>query len=147
MRRDRILYAPIGPPPKRKGEEDRQKQSRQLGRLPLGPPPKRKPAPAPPRPVTALVEPGPPASLFVQIDDIDQARGAIQGDPPGVAVWLVPDDSLISGQRPSVALQLPGGRILQLQGLISSKNLDRALLTFPEAQPEDLYLLTLARVG
>jgi hypothetical protein len=148
VRRDRMALTPVGPPPKRRDSpaESKQNTARTVGRLPLGKPPRRKPAPADPVPVGATIERGPPASLFIQFQDADQARGAIQGDPPGVQVWLTPDDALIVGQRPSVAFNLPGGRFLQLAGLISSRNHERALLTFPDAVPEDLYMLTLARV-
>jgi len=143
-----MALTPLGPPPKRRetAAESKKKAARTLGRLPIGKPPRRKPAPADPVPIAAMIERGPPASLFIQLGDAEQARGAIQGDPPGVQVWLTPDDQLIVGQRPSVAFSLPGGRFLQLAGLIASKNHERALLTFPDAVPEDLYLLTLARV-
>jgi len=147
IRRDALELTPLGPPPRRRESpaESRTKQTRELGRIPLGPPPRRKPPVADPLPAPVLIEPGPPASLFVQLYDAQQARGAVQGEPPDLLVWLTPDDGLVPGQHASVAFQLPDGRILQLTGRITSKNAQRALLQFPDARPEDLHLLTLSR--
>lgn len=147
VQRDALSLTPLGPPPTRREtrEQARRTEARALGRIPLGAPPKRKLPPAPPAPVDALFSAGPPPSLFVRFNDTDQARGAIQGEPPELQVWLRPMEELLVGLRPKVAFQLPGGRFAELAGLVSSRNPERALLTFPDARAEDLHLLALAR--
>ncbi len=138
VERDRIELTPLGPPPKRrKGtSEERSKPPRAVGRLPLGKPP----LPVAPAPATALIDLGPPASLFVPLEDVAKARGAIRGEPPEIQVWLTPDEALVEGLRPAVMLSLPGGRFLQVEGLISSCDRERAVLSFPDAEPAELFL-------
>ncbi len=147
--RGKRANAPLGPPPTRPKSAYRIKSdgTRKVGSIPLGPPPKRKQPPAPPKPVQALFSAGSPPSLFVQFEDLEKVRGAIQGDPPELAIWLVPSGDLVVGMRLSVAIQLPGGRFVQLSGLVRAQDDTRALLVFPEARPEDLHVLSSSRQG
>jgi hypothetical protein len=121
--------------------------ARKIGSIPLGPPPRKKPQPAPPNAIAVTVSQGSPPSVFVQISDERAARGAIQGEPPDLMLWMVPNPDLLAGMQPSVVFQLPGGRFLEMKGLVKSQNKVRALMAFPKARPEDLHLLALARSG
>ena len=94
-----------------------------------------------------LFSKGPPASVFVRLQDLEAARGAIQGEPPELTFWVQPMDELLVGQRLELALQLPDGRFAQIPIMVRDRSPVRVLLTFPDAPPEDLSLLDQARWG
>ena len=119
-----------------------QRPRRQSDRMPD---PQAAPTGAAMVPVSGMLSPGDPPSVFVRFADPGQVRGAVHGDSPRPRCLVEGVSGLTASDRVAAAFQLPNQAFVQLAGKVLAIDGDRATLELSSQNPADIASLLAAR--
>jgi hypothetical protein len=89
-------------------------------------------------PISALLSPGDPPSVFVHFTRPEEVRGAIHGEAPNPRCLVQGVKGLNVGQSVATAFQLPSMAFVQFLGEVLAVDGDRATLQLSSQNPEDI---------